>query len=326
MWSPGCGNSSTPTSSRRPRLAGTGCGTRCSRTPSRHVAASQRAALHAAVAGVLAARGGESPAEIAAHWARAGDRVEEARWSVEAAGHAEGCTPGGRPASPGGASGSCGRPAGERATRVELPEVVVRCVRAARVNLAMTRHASLSLVRAALADGGSRRRQRDRSAADRLRQPAQSHRRASRRRGAATGRGPFDRAGRPSADQARALAASSRRRKSKAPPPAARRPSWPAPADIADQVRSTWRWSASPPKACQLAARDGGREALRPENGAVDGPSTAGPVRRTLGVARSSPMRTCGSFGFATVSSGSSGHPAGRCAHGFRESTASRSW
>jgi DNA-binding CsgD family transcriptional regulator len=52
--------------------------------------ASHRAGLHAAVARVLAARGDESPAEIAAHWSRAGNRGEEARWSVRAARHAEG--------------------------------------------------------------------------------------------------------------------------------------------------------------------------------------------------------------------------------------------
>ena len=52
--------------------------------------ASQRASLHAGIAAVLAARAGESPAEVATHWARAGNRVEEARWSVEAARHAEG--------------------------------------------------------------------------------------------------------------------------------------------------------------------------------------------------------------------------------------------
>ena len=52
--------------------------------------ASHRAALHAGVARVLAARGDESPAEIAAHWSRAGNRGEEARWSVRAARHAEG--------------------------------------------------------------------------------------------------------------------------------------------------------------------------------------------------------------------------------------------
>ena len=51
---------------------------------------SQRAVLHAGVASVLAARDGESPGEVAAHWSRAGRRVEEARWSVAAARHAEG--------------------------------------------------------------------------------------------------------------------------------------------------------------------------------------------------------------------------------------------
>jgi hypothetical protein len=52
--------------------------------------ASQRAVLHAAVARILAARGTESPAEVTAHWAAAGDRAEEARWSVAAARQAEG--------------------------------------------------------------------------------------------------------------------------------------------------------------------------------------------------------------------------------------------
>jgi hypothetical protein len=51
---------------------------------------SQRATLHSGVAAVLAARDGDAaPAEVAAHWARAGNMVEEARWSVDAARHAE---------------------------------------------------------------------------------------------------------------------------------------------------------------------------------------------------------------------------------------------
>ena len=51
--------------------------------------ASHRVALHTGVARALAARGDESPAEIAAHWSRAGNHGEEARWSVRAARHAE---------------------------------------------------------------------------------------------------------------------------------------------------------------------------------------------------------------------------------------------
>jgi DNA-binding CsgD family transcriptional regulator len=51
---------------------------------------SQRATLHSGVAAVLAARDGDAaPAEVAAHWGRAGNTVEEARWSVHAARHAE---------------------------------------------------------------------------------------------------------------------------------------------------------------------------------------------------------------------------------------------
>jgi DNA-binding CsgD family transcriptional regulator len=52
--------------------------------------ASQRATLHAGVAAVLAARGGENPGEVAAHWSQAGNKVEEAHWSVRAARQAEG--------------------------------------------------------------------------------------------------------------------------------------------------------------------------------------------------------------------------------------------
>lgn len=51
---------------------------------------SQRAAMHAGIVGVLADRGGESPAEVALHWVGAGNVVEEARWSVAAARHARG--------------------------------------------------------------------------------------------------------------------------------------------------------------------------------------------------------------------------------------------
>jgi DNA-binding CsgD family transcriptional regulator len=58
-------------------------------TVSATLLASQRATLHAGVATVLAAREGESPAEVAAHWARAGNQAQEADWSVAAARHAE---------------------------------------------------------------------------------------------------------------------------------------------------------------------------------------------------------------------------------------------
>ena len=51
--------------------------------------ASQRARLHAAAGTVLAARGTESPAEVALHFARAGDLPREAHWSVAAARQAE---------------------------------------------------------------------------------------------------------------------------------------------------------------------------------------------------------------------------------------------
>jgi DNA-binding CsgD family transcriptional regulator len=51
---------------------------------------SRRGALHARVAAALAGRTAEvAPAEIAAHWGRAGVRVEEARWSLVAARRAE---------------------------------------------------------------------------------------------------------------------------------------------------------------------------------------------------------------------------------------------
>ena len=51
--------------------------------------ASQRARLHAAAGAVLAARGTESAAEVAVHFARAGDLPREAHWSVAAARQAE---------------------------------------------------------------------------------------------------------------------------------------------------------------------------------------------------------------------------------------------
>ena len=113
--------------------------------------ASQRATLHAAVAGVLAARGGESPAEVATHWARAGNFVQEARWSVGAAGHAESVYAW-REASASwrrvwdlwGTLPDDARPP------VKLPDVVLRCVvDAFRADDIAT---SLSLARSALAD------------------------------------------------------------------------------------------------------------------------------------------------------------------------------
>jgi DNA-binding CsgD family transcriptional regulator len=114
--------------------------------------ASQRALLHAGMATVLAARAGESPAEVAAHWASAGNRVEEARWSVVAAWHAEGVY-----AWP-EAIASWRRvwdlwsslPPGERPS-VELSDVAVRCVVAAqRID---DDSLFLRLARDALADG-----------------------------------------------------------------------------------------------------------------------------------------------------------------------------
>lgn len=99
--------------------------------------ASQRALLHAGVAGVLASRGGESPAEVAMHWAAAGHVVEEARWSVDAARQAESLY------SWREATALWRRvwqlwselPDGRRPD-VALPDVVVSCVRdASRVNV-----------------------------------------------------------------------------------------------------------------------------------------------------------------------------------------------
>jgi DNA-binding CsgD family transcriptional regulator len=113
--------------------------------------ASQQATLHAGVAGALAARAGEAPAEVAAHWSRAGNRVEEARWSVAAAQRAEAVYAWRE------ASASWQRvwelwailPSGDRPP-VELPAVARRCVLAAfRADDMAT---ALRLVRAALAD------------------------------------------------------------------------------------------------------------------------------------------------------------------------------
>jgi DNA-binding CsgD family transcriptional regulator len=116
---------------------------------------SQRAVLHAGVAGVLAARAGEAPGEVVAHWRRAGRPVEEATWSVAAARHAEGVF-----AWP-EASAAWRRvwqlwstlSEGERPD-VDLAEAVVGCVKAAaREDLASDRSDSfLELAREALAD------------------------------------------------------------------------------------------------------------------------------------------------------------------------------
>ena len=116
---------------------------------------SQRVGLHAGVASVLAARAGEAPGEVAAHWGRAGRAVEEAIWSVAAARHAEGLF-----AWP-EASTSWRRvwelwsslPEDERPD-VELPHVVVACVRTAtQVDVASERADSiLDLAREALSE------------------------------------------------------------------------------------------------------------------------------------------------------------------------------
>jgi DNA-binding CsgD family transcriptional regulator len=117
--------------------------------------ASQRAALHAGVARLLVARGGESPGQVARHWARAGDPVEEARWSVAAARHAEGLFAWRE------ASTSWRRVwelwsclSDDELPDVELPDVVVACVRDAwKVDLASDSADSfLDLAREALAD------------------------------------------------------------------------------------------------------------------------------------------------------------------------------
>jgi DNA-binding CsgD family transcriptional regulator len=117
--------------------------------------ASQRATLHAGIANVLVARGGENPGEVAAHWAQAGSKAEEARWSVAAARHAEALF------AWRAASRSWRQvwdlwssvPEAERPD-VDLAEVVVACVRdAARVDLAGESSESfLELAREALAD------------------------------------------------------------------------------------------------------------------------------------------------------------------------------
>jgi DNA-binding CsgD family transcriptional regulator len=117
--------------------------------------ASQRAALHAGIANVLVARGGENPGEVAAHWAQADNNVEEARWSVAAARHAEGLF------AWRAACASWRRvwdlwssvPEAERPD-VDLAQAVVACVRdAAREDLASEWSDSfLELSREALAD------------------------------------------------------------------------------------------------------------------------------------------------------------------------------
>jgi DNA-binding CsgD family transcriptional regulator len=113
--------------------------------------ASQRVLVHAEVAGVLAARGVEAPAEVAAHWRRGGDRIEEVRWSVAAARHAEGVFAWRE------ASASWRRvwelwadvPDGER-PNMRLTEIVMGCVTDA--NRADDNDTFMSLARDALAD------------------------------------------------------------------------------------------------------------------------------------------------------------------------------
>ena len=113
--------------------------------------ASRRGSIHAGVAAVLAARGDESPAEVLAHWASAGDPVKEAHWSVAAARHAEGLfawLP---------ASGFWqrvwalwSRLGDDQRPSVELGDAVVRCVEDARLSGDDAMY--LRLAEAALAD------------------------------------------------------------------------------------------------------------------------------------------------------------------------------
>jgi DNA-binding CsgD family transcriptional regulator len=167
--------------------------------------ASGRQHLHAAVAQVLAGRGGESPAEIAAHWARAEDRGEEARWSAEAARHTE--------------KMYAWREASlfwrrvwqlwahldeQHRPQVAYPEVVARCVRA--VALADDVPSLLSLVREALID---ERVTADDHATGQLLTEYGDNLSFSDVSAAVLALeeavAAFDRTGRPSADQARAL-------------------------------------------------------------------------------------------------------------------------
>ncbi len=116
---------------------------------------SQEAALHARVAAALGTRGGEAAGEVAAHWGRAGRRVEEARWSVAAAGYAEGLFAWRE------ASASWRRVwelwsslSDDELPDVGLPDVVVACVRNAwKVDLSSDSAESfLDLAREAMAD------------------------------------------------------------------------------------------------------------------------------------------------------------------------------
>jgi DNA-binding CsgD family transcriptional regulator len=117
--------------------------------------ASQRARLHAAAGAVLAARGTESAAEVAVHFAHAGDLPREAHWSVAAARQAEAMFAWAE------ASAAWRRvwqlwsalSEGERPD-VDLAEAVVGCVKAAaREDLTSDRSDSfLELAREALAD------------------------------------------------------------------------------------------------------------------------------------------------------------------------------
>jgi DNA-binding CsgD family transcriptional regulator len=106
---------------------------------------------NAGVAAVLAARSDEAPGEVLAHWVRAGNLLEEARWSVATARHAE------RVFAWREASASWRQvwnlwdmlPAGERAGTT-LSDVAVGCVVAA--HLADDDTTFFRLVEAALAD------------------------------------------------------------------------------------------------------------------------------------------------------------------------------
>jgi DNA-binding CsgD family transcriptional regulator len=168
---------------------------------------SLRVRLHRKVAGALAARSDEPPGEIAAHWARAGDAVEEARWSVAAARHADSLFAWHEAAAFWQRVWELwGSLADDERPDVALPDVVVACV--ADANRVADEADFESLLRAALAD--DRVISDDHATAQLL--TLKAHRIGSRDQTAALttlerALSLFDRAGRPSVQHAHALRA-----------------------------------------------------------------------------------------------------------------------
>ena len=260
-------------------------------------------------------RAGEAPGEVAAHWGRAGSRVEEARWSVAAARHAEGLFAWREASASWRRVWDLWSSLSGRATRCRPAGAVVGCVHnAAHVDLASDRSDPfLDLAREALADervSGDDYATAQLLSAYGTRLVSLTGRPAVR---AGAGGGPV-RACRPPIGRARTRHPSARDQPKlyAAPRPATRTTNWPGPADIAEQgghLDAVLDLTGNRGRTCWKSAEVEEALAVLEQAQAAGDRQGAGPGHLAVAVQR--PTATCGCCGCGTGST-----RAGQASHG----------